>query len=264
MRPDGVSTIEAGKQMPGRTKIFLQALANRLGYQIRRLDANVSLADAISEQVRLIGTQAKTVIEVGAADGRDAEQYARLFPNAQIIAIEPVPESFAKLALRADRTPRLSAINAALADAPGRSDFRVGAWVDASSLMAAKATHSNYDAYTKSTETIVVDTTTLDLLCAEFNLTSIDLLKMDVQGAELLALGGAQNQLRQRSIGAIYTEVQFTQCYHGAAVYHEIADLLAQQGFRLHNLFNMIHDHRGQLLWGDALFLHNEHHQQAA
>ncbi len=250
--------------MAGRTKLFLQRIAGLFGYQIRRIEAGVSCDNAIAEQVRLVGRDAQTVVEVGAADGRDAEEYAKLFPQARILAVEPVPESYAKLALRTNRVDRLTAVNAALAAHAGRADFHVGRWTDASSLLPTKATGSSYDEYTASCQTIEVDTTTLDALCKRHAISDIDLLKMDVQGAEMGILSAAGELLHRRAIRAIYTEVQFTQFYEGASRFHDIAHFLTQHDFRLHNLYHLIHDHRGQLLWGDAIFLHNAHHPVAA
>jgi FkbM family methyltransferase len=250
--------------MAGRTKLFLQRLAGRFGYQIRRIEAGVSCENALTEQVRLVGRDAQAIVEVGAADGRDAEQYAELFPLARILAVEPVPDSYAKLALRMGRVDRLTAVNSALAAHVGKAEFHVGRWADASSLLPAKATGSSYDQYTTSRQTIEVETTTLDALCHQHGITHIDLLKMDVQGVEMGILSAAGDLLQRGAIRAIYTEVQFTQLYEGASRFHDIAHFLSQRDFRLHNLYHLIRDHRGQLLWGDAIFLHNAHHPLAA
>jgi FkbM family methyltransferase len=218
----------------------------------------------LTEQVRLVGRDAACIIEVGAADGRDAERYAELFPKARIVAVEPVPGSFAKLALRAGRVERLTAVHAALAAGVGKAEFHIGCWADASSLLPAKATGTTYDEYTTSRQTIEVDTTTLDALCQHHGIVDIDLLKMDVQGAEMLILSASPDLLRRGGIRAIYTEVQFTPCYEGASRFHDIAYFLGQHDFHLHNLYHLIRDHRGRLLWGDAIFLHNAHHPLAA
>lgn len=239
-------------------------MAGRLGYQIRRIEAGVSYENAYTEQARLVGHDAQTIVEVGAADGRDAEYYAELFPQARILAVEPVPESYAKLASRMSRVDRLTAVNAALTTQVGKAEFHVARLADASSLLPAKPTGSNYDEYTTSRHTIEVETTTLDALCRQHGITEIDLLKMDVQGAEMRILSAACDLLERSAIGAIYTEVQFTQFYHDAARFHDVAHFLSRHDFRLHNLYNLIHDHRGQLLWGDAIFLHNAHHPLAA
>lgn len=238
-------------------------MAGRLGYQIRRIEAGVSYENAYTEQLRLVGHDARAIVEVGAADGRDAEHYAELFPRARILAVEPMPESYAKLALRTGRVDRVTAVNAALSAQVGKAEFHVARWADASSLLPAKETGSNCDKYTASRRTIEVETTTLDTLCRQHGIAEIDLLKMDVQGAEMGILSAAGDLLQREAIGAIYTEIQFTQLYHDASRFHDVAQFLSRHDFRLHNLYNLIHDHRGQLLWGDAIFLHNAHHPLA-
>ena len=125
----------------------IQAIAGRFGYHIRRLDHGTSLVDPYVEQHRLLPGPVRTVVEVGAADGRDSERYAQLFPQARVFAYEPVPNSFAALSERARRVPAIVPVNAALAASTGTARFHVANRPDASSLLVLKNTGSTFGQY---------------------------------------------------------------------------------------------------------------------
>ena len=239
----------------GALKLRIQSALNRFGYQIRRLDRDVDLADADAEQRRLLNGEARTILEVGAADGRDAARYADDFPDAQVYAFEPVPESFERLRARTEANPRLHAIHCALGSRRGIASFNVANWLDSSSLLPPRVTGSSFDAYHAVTKTIEVPMDTIDAFCGDHDIQHIDLLKMDTQGAELMVIEGAAKMLRSGAIRLIYSEVQFLQLYEGAALADQITAKLRQFGYDLHNFYNLHHNHRGQLCWGDAIFV---------
>lgn len=242
--------------MAGELKMAIQRIINKFGYRILRQDANVSFDDAFCEQLRLVGRDARFVVEVGSADGRDAERYARLLPKARVLAFEPLPKSFETLKARTVGLPSLTAVNAAVADVRGKAEFNVGTWPDASSLLKARAMGSNYDTYAAPTHSIPVEVVTLDETCREHGITHIDLLKMDAQGAEMRILAGATDLLTRGAIRIIYSEVHFTEGYAGSGLFHDLSLLLHSHGFALHGLYDLIRDHRGRTLWGDAIFYH--------
>ena len=239
----------------GALKLFIQSIANRAGYQIRRIDRGVDLHDAASEQRRLLQPPVRTIFEVGAADGRDSAQYASWYPEADVYAFEPVPQSFEKLMEHARAHPRLHGFQCAMSSSRGRARFNLGNWVDASSLLKARVTGATFDAYQASSRAIEVETDTIDDFCVRHEITHIDLLKMDTQGAELLVFEGAERMLASGAIGIIYTEMQFAELYEGAALADQIIGKLGRHGYHLHNIYDPHHNHRGELCWSDAIFV---------
>jgi FkbM family methyltransferase len=239
----------------GSIKLLVQGVANRFGFHIRRIDRNVSVEDAYREQVRLLKGEGDVVFEVGAFDGRDAVRYAELFPRAKVYAFEPVPESFALLQEKARQTASIVPINVALSDHVGTASFHLSNWVDASSLLRPAVTGSTFDKYQESHRTIAVSVDSIDATCERLGIDHIDLLKIDAQGAELRILKGAAKTLSKRKIRLIYVEVQFMECYEGAARFDQVMSELIGYGFRFHNLFNLNHNQRGELAWGDAIFV---------
>jgi FkbM family methyltransferase len=229
-------------------KSRLQGLAHRAGYHVSRVRKDHD-CPYLEQQRLLAGTPVRSIIEAGAADGRDAERYATLFPQARVVAVEPVPDLYRQLAKRA----AVTAVEAAVSDRQGTGALNIARWTDASSLLQARDTGQRYDAYNRPTHQIPVKVRTIDAIAAEHDIGSLDILKMDVQGAEMLALDGARNTLKNTRI--VFTEVQFQPLYEGAALFSDLLPCLTSQGFRLHNLYGQIKDANGALAWGDALFV---------
>jgi FkbM family methyltransferase len=150
--------------------------------------------------------------------------------------------------------PRLHGFECAMSNSRGRARFNLGNWLDASSLLKARETGATFDAYQASSRSIEVETDTIDDFCLRHEIGRIDLLKMDTQGAELLVLEGAERMLADGAIGVIYTEMQFAELYEGAGQAHQIIGKLGAFGYRLHNLYDLHHNQRGELCWGDAIF----------
>lgn len=137
------------------------------------LDQDYSLGDVPSPGV---------IVDVGANIGLAALYFRAQYPGAEIVAIEPDPETFAKLEQNVGGDPRIRPVNAAVAAEPGELVlFRPPGYSIASSLKRGGADGG---------ASARVRAETLDGLCAELGLTRIDLVKLDVEGAELDALRG--------------------------------------------------------------------------
>ena len=124
----------------------------------------------------------RLILDVGANIGLAALYFRAQYPDAEIVAIEPDPASFAKLEHNVAADARIRPVNAAAAAEAGELLLtRPAGYSIASSL---KRSGSDGDAYAR------VRAATLDVLCDELGLSAIDLVKLDVEGAELEALRG--------------------------------------------------------------------------
>ena len=124
----------------------------------------------------------RLILDVGANIGLAALYFRAQYPDAEIVAIEPDPASFAKLEHNVGTDARIRPVNAAVAAEPGELLLvRPAGYSIASSL---KRTGTDRDAYAS------VRAETLDGLCDELGVSRIDLVKLDVEGAELEALRG--------------------------------------------------------------------------
>jgi FkbM family methyltransferase len=193
-------------------------------------------------------------IDVGASSGWVAEAIDRHYGIKRGILIEPQPARCAELRQRfAD--PRFSVHLCAVAQEAGTREMEVLQWDYSSSLLPVKRDLANVSEVIdlKVRENIECRVDTLDSVMVEAQWKeNVDLLKIDVQGAELLALRGAEQTLPR--VRMIYTEVSFTPLYEGSCVFQEIYDFLRAHGFRLLSLREGFRGKDEELLQGDALF----------
>lgn len=238
-------------------KNTLQGGLHRLGYHIHQLERGASKVDPYTVQRHLAGSDVEILFEVGAADGRDVLVYHEMFPKAVIHCFEPIPDSFMKLVEKTAGFDRVRANQCALSENEGVAQFHMAALTDASSLFASKPTDFSYDRYTRPAGIIDVKTDTIDTYCAREQIDRIDVLKMDAQGAELLVLKGATAMLARGAIGLIYTEINFLDHFDGGVRFDKLMGFLCDEhGFKLHNIYGMVHNQRGELAWADAIFTH--------
>ncbi|RMD76928.1 MAG: FkbM family methyltransferase [Chloroflexi bacterium] len=125
--------------------------------------------------------------------------------------------------------------------------------------------------------TVQVETTTLSAFAQEKGLESVDVLQVDVQGADLDVLKGGEALLAATTLGIII-EVEFSEVYRGQPLFSDIDAYLRGQGFvlfdlltndgwcRLPRYLSPLRSQRrtGQLLWADAIYLRDllSHDQQ--
>jgi hypothetical protein len=90
-----------------------------------------------------------------------------------------------------------------------------------------------------------------------------DFIKLDVQGAELQVLHGAERTLRAATFG-LEVEVEFAELYLGQPHFSQVDDYLRGLGFTLFDLNRFwwkrcggerTANRRGQLIFGEALYL---------
>lgn len=113
-----------------------------------------------------------------------------------------------------------------------------------SSLLNLKE-HANEYPHIKKIKTIKCNTITIDTLVNIYG--KFDLLNMDLQGAEMIALEGAKNTLF--SFKYIYTEVNFKELYENCILFNNLKKYLEENKFKLLELYKVTES------WGDALFI---------
>ena len=216
------------------------------------------LPDLLDAQVRIFGTAASLfVVDAGAHHGHTAVQYLEHFANSRVIALEPEPENFAiaEKAL-APFGARAELLPFALAETDGRVPLRLTSHSGAHSLLEV-GDMRYYDAPVETLTPIEVRAVTLDSLSAEHRLDRVDILKMDIQGAELLALRGAAKLLARHAIRLIALEVLFQPLYRDQPTFWDIAGHLGSLGYALQGVYEQRHhaSNHAILRWADAVFV---------
>lgn len=220
--------------------------------------ARSPLPDLLAAQVRIFGSAPSLfAVDAGAHHGQTTAQYLEHFPGSRVIALEPEPGNFAiakeTLAPFGDR---VDVLPLALAETDGIVSLRRTSHSGAHSLLEV-GDMRYYDAPVETLAPIEVQAISLDSLCDRYRLDRLDILKMDIQGAELRALRGAHGLLARQAIGLIALEVLFQPLYRDQPTFWDIADHLRSLGYALQGLHEQRHHaaNHAVLRWADAVFV---------
>jgi FkbM family methyltransferase len=191
------------------------------------------------------------VVDVGANWGQHTLYMSRLVGAlGSVIALEPYPPAFVELQwhLAANSCRNVLALLVALSDQDGWASFQVGAHASVGSLVAAP------ERQTGSSAQISVTTRSLDTVVQLLKLSRLNLIKIDVEGAEALVLAGASEAIT-RFQPALVIDL------HTPEQDLAVARWLTQRGYRLQRLVgpSILRTDRGwphsEGVWGSLLAL---------
>ncbi len=203
---------------------------------------------------QILNKQPEVIFDCGANVGDITKIYTKLFPNAHIYAFEPFQDSFLKLKKRFTNETKVMVVNKAIAEFSKVNDFYVYEDTTCNSLFEASIERDSYGIL-KLKSKISVDAITLDEFCSNESINNIDILKMDIEGGELLALKGSRSLLEREKIKMIYTEVMFAHHFNKGVLFSQINDFLTGFGFSIYNIYNLKRAFDGQLRRADILFV---------
>jgi FkbM family methyltransferase len=180
-------------------------------------------------------------VDVGCRDGvRPA--WRELRPHALLVGFDADPEECSRLNGVAGDSTQERYEPVALAASEGEATLYVTADPQSSSLYPPdpRAVRRYPELWRHEARgTTTIKTTTLDSWASEAGVESIDALKVDVQGAELDVLRGAERSLG--SVRMIETEVEFQQLYEGQPLFTDVDRFLRDRGFALWRLREIHH-----------------------
>ncbi|MEN3368069.1 MAG: hypothetical protein V7609_212 [Verrucomicrobiota bacterium] len=194
-----------------------------------------------------------SVIDGGANRGAFTDALLQLHQPERLVLVEAIPELAEKLRAKYATDRRVSIVAAALSDTNGEARFEINRSEASSSLLTIDPRNSKW--FSRDLEVdraIRVPTMTLPVLMEEQGLQTVDLLKLDLQGAERLVLTGGEQMLDR--VRVIYSEVFFEQLYAGAWLFSDMNEFLSGRGFKLCGLSNIVHAPDGDLVQANATF----------
>lgn len=192
--------------------------------------------------IRKANRQIRGILHIGAHLCEEEPFYKQFTDVKNIYWVEANPE-ICKQAFREGR----NIINVVISDQDDQiRDFIITNNYQSSSLLELHL-HKQEHAWVHETERVKCQTMTVDTLITKLNNPDINMLSMDVQGAELLVLKGATKLLE--NIDVLMTEVNIIELYKDCCLINQLDKFLLQ-----YNLVRMNTDINGHG-WGDALYV---------
>lgn len=134
------------------------------------------------------------VLDLGANIGTTAMIFSKLVgPQGKVIAVEPVTHKIIEKNLQANEMKNVKVLPIAVSNAMGETEIEVSDFgLDSSIARRSYTTEKNY--YSRK---IAVQLHTIDQIVKNHNLEKLDLVKMDIEGVEELALQGAIETIKK-------------------------------------------------------------------
>ena len=187
-----------------------------------------------------LGHASPVVFDVGANKGDTAALFRGMFPGSTVHAFEPFPETIAMLRERFGGDDAVRIVEAAVSREAGRATFHVNHAHATNSLLARPEESERF--YPKNAGPkgeIEVATISLDDYCDAQGIERVALLKLDIQGGELMAIGGAQRLLGEGRVDVVYSEIQFVELYEGAAQFDQVWGEMRRLGYWLFDVYDL-------------------------
>ncbi len=205
-----------------------------------------------------LGVIKPVVFDVGANVGQSIIQYKNMFPEAKLYSFEANDEVMSELKAVANVYTDVQLFNIALSDAVGETTFFITAVAEASSLLEPDPRLRSLSKARKyDFRSATVETTTLDVFCEQYALEGIDILKIDVQGAEMKVLHGAKQLLEHGRIKLLYIEVTIAPSYVAQMTLSELLVFTDACGYQLWDFFPFLYTRSGRAWTANAIFIHN-------
>lgn len=198
--------------------------------------------------------KAISYVDIGASRGDFATAVSSYYNVSKAVLVDPIPDNAAMLKQRFGHDDKFEIHNLAISDTVGEADFYISKELDVlSSLFKITDEHNQHFNIAQPQKTTVPTQMLDNLIPAGI---TIDLLKIDVQGAEHLVLSSAVETLKNTRV--VFTEFSYKPMYEGSSTFYEIYQFMNGQNFRMVNISPAYVLQNGEIVQGDALFVNNK------
>jgi len=203
---------------------------------------------------------AKVIFEFGSRYGEDTVEFAKRYPAAMVYAFECNPNTLPECRKNTGEYSNITLTEKAVSDTCGTVSFykidkdkTETTWEDgnqgASSLLKASG---KYPVENYVQEEIKVESITLSKFIEDQHIPGIDILWMDIQGAELQALKGLGKDISK--VKSIHIEVEFFEIYKDQPLFDEVKAFLNNADFELLD-FSSQSDYSGDAIFVNKAFV---------
>jgi len=178
----------------------------------------------------------RTVVDIGASDGRWSKSVMRYFPQARFIAIDPLSEREPELKRLKEKNPRFDYILCVAGENENETvELAVGDDLDGSTVGGASGRIRKVPSHA------------LDAIVAMKSCEGPFFLKFDTHGFKVPILKGAARTLARTEF--IVMEVYNYRHTDGTLLFHEMCALLDTLGFRCFNMADPMQRPLDRSLW---------------
>jgi FkbM family methyltransferase len=200
----------------------------------------------------LTSDEVDLVVDVGAFNGGYTSLALSRYAHCKVIAFEPTPASIEEFQknLR-EYADRIVLYPVALSSKAGQLNLHVTNYGPANSLYPQALEHQRQNPEVREKETVSVAVSTLDIKLASEN--KIDILKIDVEGAEVDVLIGAHLTLELCRFVIVEISLARDKSVEDQAVF-EIFGIMKERGFSLYSIADLYRIDPPRPHWGKAQF----------
>jgi len=182
------------------------------------------------------------IFDIGSRDCIQSIEFYYAFPNSIIYAFECNPNTIDICKKNIENyKDRIILIEGCVCDYNGTIKFHpinkektITTWLDgnqgASSMFKSNGQYP-YKMYVQ--DEITTDCHRLDSIIDKYGISKVDIIWMDIQGAELLALKGMGNNLQ--NVKYIHTEISHKEIYSGQVMFDELNNFMLTNNFVIKN-----------------------------
>lgn len=207
------------------------------------------------EGIAAEGISFSTVIDVGANRGQFSRAALARWPEAAVLAFEPLPEVAHQLRNALAGFPLAEVHVVALGDEDGTVSFHPHTYTLSSSALPVVPEARGQYSWAEERPAVEVALCRLDSVLGSRHLVGPVLLKLDVQGYELKVLGGAVAVLAR--VDALVIEQSFERFYEGQPLFSEANRFLEALGWHLARPLDWRLE-KGRIVEIDCLYLRHQ------
>ncbi len=203
------------------------------------------------------------IFDIGAHHGESVNYFKNILPDANIYSFEPDPDSFSILTSK--NVKEVLYFNLALSDKDGKETFYRNNISHTNSLLKVNisskdsigisqaAIENDAQYFDSFNNEISVDTMRLDSFIKEHSINKIDILKIDVQGAEYRVLCGGNAALAKTKV--VVMELSFFDYYEHQTTFLDVEKILVPLGFRLFSISEISNNPmNGRTDWAEVIY----------
>jgi len=192
----------------------------------------------------------QVIADIGANNGEQTVELARLFPTSTILALECYTGVWPECLERVSKCPNVIMLPLAVSDVNGPIRF-FNPMTKNKGYGSIYQPTGTYPVEPTPSEETAVCSIRLDTLCRGLHLPGIDLFWLDAQGGELVILQSAGSLLNETKV--IWTEYMVQPIYINQPLVGDLSVFLAS-----HNFQCVWNQEECSAWWGDACFMRSK------